>query len=62
MVSSEVAQFLREVFRAIAELRDEDEKTAGRLRVVITFAGDPLPWADTIRSLGVKMIYRRLWR
>ncbi|MBL7166754.1 MAG: nitronate monooxygenase [Dehalococcoidales bacterium] len=57
MVSSEVAEFAREVIRTTIELREEDPEIKDRLRVIITSAGDPLPLTDTIKSSGLKWFH-----
>ena len=57
MVSSEVAEFAREVIRTTIELREEDLEMKGRLRVIITSAGDPLPMTDIIKPSGLKWFH-----
>ena len=57
MVSSEVAEFAREVIRTTIELREEDPEMKDRLRVIITSAGDPLPMTDVIKPSGVKWFH-----
>jgi len=57
MVSSEVADFAREVIRTTIELRDEDPEMKDRLRVIITSAGDPLPMTDIIKPSGLKWFH-----
>lgn len=57
MVSVEMTGWAREVIRAVAEVRNEDSEMRERLRVVITSAGDPLPWTETIKPLGVKWFH-----
>jgi len=57
MVSQEIAQFVSEVIRAISDARNEDPEMKERMRVLITSAGDPLPWAETIKPLGLKWFH-----
>ncbi len=57
MVSVEMKQWAEQVFRVIAEVRNKDPEIRERLRVIITSAGDPLPWTETIKSLGVKWFH-----
>jgi enoyl-[acyl-carrier protein] reductase II len=57
MVSSEMTEYAREVIRTTIEARDEDPEMRERLRVIITSAGDPLPWTDIIKPSGVKWFH-----
>jgi len=57
MVSAEMTQWARGVLQAVTEARDEDREMRERLRVIITSAGDPLPWTETIKPLGVKWFH-----
>jgi len=57
MVSSEMAGYAREVIKTTLEVRDEDPEMRERLRVIITSAGDPLPWTDVIKPSGVKWLH-----
>jgi len=57
MVSAEMAQLSSEVIRAVIDARNEDPEMKERLRVIITSAGDPLPWTDTIKPSGVKWFH-----
>jgi len=57
MVSAEMTQWAGAVLRTVAEAREEDPEMKERLRVIITSAGDPLPWTDTIKPLGVKWFH-----
>jgi enoyl-[acyl-carrier protein] reductase II len=43
--------------RGTIELREHDPELRERLRVVITSAGDPLPWADAIRATDLVWIH-----
>lgn len=57
MVSSETTEYAREILRTTIEVRDEDPEMRERLRVIITSAGDPLPWTDVIKPSGVKWFH-----
>ena len=57
MVSSEMFTYAREVIKTTIEARNEDAEMRKRLRVIITSAGDPLPWTDIIKSSGVKWFH-----
>lgn len=57
MVSSEMAEYAGEVIRNTIEVRDEDPEMRERLSVIITSAGDPLPWTDVIKPSGVKWFH-----
>jgi len=57
MVSAEMAQLAREVVRGLIEVRNEDADMRDRMRVIITSAGDPLPWTETIKSAGLKWFH-----
>ena len=57
MVSAEMTHWATAVLRAVAEAREEDPDMKERLRVVITSAGDPLPWTDTLKSMGVRWFH-----
>lgn len=57
MVSAEMVQYAKETIQAVIDARNEDPELADRLRVVVTSAGDPLPWAETIKPSGVKWFH-----
>ena len=57
MVSAEASDIVGDVMRTVAAAREEDSELKERLKVVITSAGDPLPWTDTIKSMGVKWFH-----
>jgi len=52
-VAAEVAQSSREIIQAVIDVRNEDPELKDRLRVIVTSAGDPLPWRETIKPSGV---------
>ena len=57
MVSSETVGYAREIIRTTLQARTEDPEMKDRLRVIITSAGDPLPWTDVIKPSGVKWFH-----
>jgi len=57
MVSAEMGDLAREIIQRTIEVRDENEEMRERLRVIITSAGDPLPWTDTIKPSGGKWFH-----
>ncbi len=57
MVSAEMSQWATQVIHAVLEVREEDPDMKDRLRVIITSAGDPLPWAETIKPSGLKWFH-----
>jgi enoyl-[acyl-carrier protein] reductase II len=57
MVSSETVMYARQVIGATIQARNEDQDMKERLRVIITSAGDPLPWADVIKPSGLKWFH-----
>ena len=57
MVSAEMTQWADAVLRTVIEARDEDPEMRERLKVIITSAGDPLPWTETIKPSGVKWFH-----
>ena len=57
MVSAEMATSAGEILRATIDARDEDPEMKDRLRVIITSAGDPMPWAEMIKPSGIKWLH-----
>jgi len=57
MVSAEMAQGAGEIIKATLDAREEDAETRERLRVIITSAGDPLPWTEVIKASGMKWFH-----
>ncbi|MGI6025496.1 MAG: NAD(P)H-dependent flavin oxidoreductase [Candidatus Scatomorpha sp.] len=53
MVSAEVRENAANVMKAIKELRDADPEMRDRFRVLVTTAGDPVPWADFVKEQGM---------
>jgi len=57
MVSAELAAPAMEFVRAAVNARDEDPDIREGLKVIITSAGDPLPWTDVIKASGLKWFH-----
>ena len=57
MVSTEMAPGARDIIQAVIDARNEDSEMREGLRVIITSAGDPLPWAEMIKPSGVKWFH-----
>jgi enoyl-[acyl-carrier protein] reductase II len=57
LVASESVGYAREVIKAALQARNEDPEMRERFRVIITSAGDPLPWTDVIKPSGVKWFH-----
>lgn len=57
MVSAEMKQLAQQIIQAVIEVRDEDPEMRERLRVIVTSAGDPLPWTETIKPSGLKWFH-----
>lgn len=53
MVSAEVRENAANVMKAIKELRAESEEMRQRFRVLVTTAGDPMPWANFVKEQGM---------
>jgi enoyl-[acyl-carrier protein] reductase II len=57
MVSSEMVTYAREIIETTLDARNEDAEMRERLSVIITSAGDPLPWTDVIKPSGVRWFH-----
>jgi len=57
MVSAEFTVPAKDIIQAVIDARNEDPDMGERLRVIITSAGDPLPWTETIKPSGVKWFH-----
>ena len=57
MVSAEYISQARDIIQAVIDVRNEDPEMRERLRVIVTSAGDPLPWTETIKPSGVKWFH-----
>lgn len=49
-VSAEFMEAAKRLVGGVFRIREEDEEVAKRLKVIITSAGDPVPWAEHIRK------------
>jgi enoyl-[acyl-carrier protein] reductase II len=57
MLASEMASWTGQAIKGAMEVRDEDTDIRDRFRVVVTSAGNPLNWADAIKSMGLKWFH-----
>ncbi len=57
MVAAEMRSLAKEVIQAAIDVRKEDPEMGERLRVIVTSAGDPLPWTETIKPSGAKWFH-----
>ena len=57
MVSQELSTAVGEIIKGIVDVREEDPDIKDRLRVIITSAGDPVAWADSIKPVGIKWFH-----
>ena len=57
MVSAEFTAPAKDIVQATIDARNEDPDMGERLRVIITSAGDPLPWTEIIKPSGVKWFH-----
>lgn len=53
MVSTEVLDNAKMCFQAISELRAADPEMRRRFKVLVTSAGDPMPWGDYVKKEGL---------
>ncbi len=57
LVSMEMAAAAVELIRAAIDARNENPGMGDRFRVIITSAGDPMPWAEKIKGSGIKWFH-----
>ena len=57
MVSDELKEYAKNLIKAVIDARDEDPDIKKGLKVIITSAGDPLPWSEVIKPSGVKWFH-----
>lgn len=57
LVSQELLPFAEETIGATLDEVKNDSEVDKRLRVIITSAGNPTPWAETIKKSGVKWLH-----
>ncbi|MGM9670927.1 MAG: NAD(P)H-dependent flavin oxidoreductase [Oscillospiraceae bacterium] len=53
MVSMEMMQNAQKVMQAIKEVRDENPEMKRRFKVLVTSAGDPMPWGPFVQEQGM---------
>jgi len=53
MVSAEVRDNAANVMKAIKELRDNNPEMRERFKVLVTTAGDPMPWSNFVKEQGM---------
>ncbi|MFQ5987731.1 MAG: hypothetical protein ACE5H6_02645 [Dehalococcoidia bacterium] len=56
MVSAELLEGARDIIRGTLDAREEEAEVKERLRVMITSAGDPPPWAEVIKPQGIRLV------
>ena len=52
MVSAELRKEAKEIIDSAIQVREENPEMKERFRVLVTSAGDPLPWGETIKGAG----------
>jgi NAD(P)H-dependent flavin oxidoreductase YrpB (nitropropane dioxygenase family) len=57
LVSSERIERAREVIDRAIEIREADPEMKERFRVLITSAGDPIPWTEKVKAAGFKWFH-----
>lgn len=57
MLASEMSEWTVQAIKGAKEVRDEDPDIRNRFRVIVTSAGNPLAWADAIKSIGIKWFH-----
>ena len=57
MVSEEMRGMAEDIIKATIEVRDEDPEMKRRFKVLVTSAGDPLPWTETVKPSGIKWFH-----
>jgi enoyl-[acyl-carrier protein] reductase II len=57
MVSAELKKPAEEFIRTIVDVRKEDNDMEKRLRLLVTSAGDPLPWKNLVKPSGISWFH-----
>ena len=52
-LAQEFKEQIQGLIKAVGDARKEDKDIADRLKVIITSAGNPTPWGETIKETGV---------
>ena len=50
MVSAEMREFAELIIGTMMKAREEDPEMKKRFKVLVTSAGDPLPWSDAVKK------------
>jgi len=53
LVAEEMMDIAKLIIETAIQTREEDPEMRQRFRVLVTSAGDPLPWTDTVRKAGL---------
>jgi NAD(P)H-dependent flavin oxidoreductase YrpB (nitropropane dioxygenase family) len=53
MVSAEIVEYARKIIDSIIQTRNEDTAVKKYCKVIVTSAGDPVPWTDAIKPSGL---------
>ena len=57
MVSAELKDWAELIINTMIEVRQEDAEMKDRFRVLVTSAGDPLPWTEKVKKTDLKWIH-----
>jgi NAD(P)H-dependent flavin oxidoreductase YrpB (nitropropane dioxygenase family) len=57
MVSEEMKSWAELILDTMIEVREEDPEMKERFQVLVTSAGDPLPWTQKVRKAGLKWMH-----
>jgi NAD(P)H-dependent flavin oxidoreductase YrpB (nitropropane dioxygenase family) len=57
MVSEEMKSWAELIVDTMIEVREEDPEMKKRFEILITSAGDPLPWTQKVRKAGLKWLH-----
>ncbi len=57
MVSVELKEWAELIISTMIEVRAEDPEMKERFRVLVTSAGDPLPWTETVRKTDLRWMH-----
>ncbi len=57
LVSEEMKEWAELTVDTMIAIREEDSEMRDRLRVLVTSAGDPLPWTDKVKKAGLLWIH-----
>jgi enoyl-[acyl-carrier protein] reductase II len=57
MVSEEMKSWAELIVDTMIEVREEDPEMKKRFEILVTSAGDPLPWAEKVRKAGLKWLH-----